>query len=232
MTEPMQLSAVLPPVLTTCPFASFRSTWTSASTPPCQLGPSPARTATRVQRSPCAERRSRMRRAPSGVYSTSLRPGPRSVGPNSLDVDMETHWKLWVASGPAPMVRSSARVSPLLKARISSSKTRVAHAMRPFPSAASVGVADWEGFAELSIVDGLLTLAGEALQPTHRTRIATTTRGVTTPILPRQPCGSDASLRRWPYLGRVNDSDADWFTYPAGVYWRPRRFSVSRIIAG
>ena len=28
-----------------------------------------------------------MRRAPSGVYSTSLRPGPRSVGPNSLDVN-------------------------------------------------------------------------------------------------------------------------------------------------
>src|SRR2546422_6004657 len=173
MAEPIQLSAVLPPVLRTCPFASFRSSLTPASTPPCQLGPSPARTETRVQRSPCAEWRSSMLRAPSGVYSTSLIPGPRSVGPNSLDVDMETHWKPWVASGPGPMVRSSANVSPLLKARISSSKRRVAHAVRTLASVASIGVAEWEGFAELSSVDGLLTLTGEGPQPTQRTRTAT-----------------------------------------------------------
>jgi hypothetical protein len=84
----------------------------------------------------------------------------------------DTHWN--GVLGAEPIVRSSAIASPALNARINSSHTRVAHAVRVLASLGSTAVGVDEGMMTVALGDGAGTMTGESrLQPEMTRRIVT-----------------------------------------------------------
>jgi hypothetical protein len=154
-----QLTTVLPKIgAVPVRLGARLSSRTEASTPPCQLGPAPALTDISVNRWPRDQRSSNIARAPSTVYSVS-RPIPSKNA---------THWN--GVLGAEPIVRSSAIASPALNARISSSHTRVAHAVRVLASLGSTAIGVDEGLVAVALVDGPGTTTGESRSQPEMTR--------------------------------------------------------------